>query len=100
MFRPDFDRNKVYLDMIKAQMDAKEKIIFFDTIQLKSWNADVAALYTMAMENKYQEKYAKCKILYLYKRNRGDIALYYFYNDGFPVDSHINRTKSMFKFLD
>lgn len=100
MFRPDFDRNKVYLSMIRAQIDPQQKIIFFDTTQLKLWNADVGALYSMVMQNRYQEKYSKCKVLYLFKKNRGDVVMYYFYNDGIVIDDYINATKQMFEFLD
>lgn len=76
-----------------------------EMIVLKIWNATAAALCETDMEQFYNEplyagKFSRCKMLVIHKDNRGDVFIYYWYNEKSAdvIDKVIEQTKGMIAF--
>ncbi len=70
-----------------------------------TWNATAAVLCETGMGQFYKEplyagKYSHCKMLVLHKDNRGDVFIYYWYNERCAdvVDKVVEETKRMITF--
>jgi len=82
-FFPNHESNNNYLAWIRNRADTtKYKVDYFPAdFTHKTFNADAAGTYTLRQDNKFQNKYNHCKALFIYKKDRGHLELYYFYSD-------------------
>jgi hypothetical protein len=69
-----------------------------------STNADTVILCPLILQegNKYLDKYNRCDVIYLQKKNRGYIALYCFYDDVAAAnpEKYMQKIKGMFRYRD
>lgn len=72
---------------------------------IKNFNADDAGTYEVEMLPgcEYKCIFKKCRIVFIHKESRGDITLFYFYNEkksDDKIDAYIRKTRKMIKFDD
>lgn len=78
-------------------LDPKKAYIFKGR-KLKKYGADDAALFDVPVSNPYQGKYHKLKVFCMYKKNVGEVWIYYFYNEGARIDKYIRDTQFILTF--
>ncbi|TCC99962.1 hypothetical protein [Pedobacter psychroterrae] len=75
-----------------------KKAYIFKGQKLKRYGADDAALFDVPVSRAYQGKYHKLKVFCMYKKNEGEVWIYYFYNEGAKIDKHIRDTEYILTF--
>jgi hypothetical protein len=98
---PNYKKNKTYLSGVKSQADTlKEKPLHFSKAYIaKTSNADDAGIFTMSPTNSFHDK-KKCKVVFLHKDDRGDIMLYYFYENEKKLKRSLKKTEKMIRFRE
>ena len=97
-FRGFFDRDRLFMYAVSTTMDATEEYTFFTPSQLMHYNIDAAGTYSIKVDIPDGGKYKKCKVIFMQKRKRGEVFIYFFYNDGVDVDRYIQNFRSVFIF--
>ena len=72
-----------YLNGIKHYADTTfNKVRYLGKKDLRKLNADSVAIFDLETDPKfYKYKYKKCKVMSLFKKDKGIANVYYFYND-------------------
>jgi hypothetical protein len=71
------------------------KVAMFKGDELKRYNADDAGLVEIPVKYPYEGKYRRMKVFFMYKKNRGEVYVEYFYNDELSFQKAFEETKFM-----
>ena len=95
-------QSESYLNGIKYSTDTTlNKVRYLGKKDLRMLNAESAAIYDLKIDPKfYNYKYKKCKVMTLFKTNKGIANVYYFYNDTTEINvlRLMNDTRDILKF--
>jgi len=85
----------------KFDMDLDtNKVRFFNEAELNRYGATYGGIANIPLDKAYYKQYWKMKILFFFKKGKGEVYQYYFYNEGAPIEQIVLETKSMIKFKD
>jgi hypothetical protein len=76
------------------------KVKFFNKDELKKYGATYGGIAEIPMDKAYWKEYWKLRILFFFKKGKGEVYQYYFYNDGAPVDQVVSDTRYTITFKD
>jgi len=71
------------------------KVSFITGAELKKYNADDAGIVDIPVTNPYKGIYHKLKLLYMYKKGRGEAYSFYYYNDEKALKKYLDETRYM-----
>ncbi|MHB1178260.1 MAG: hypothetical protein ACYCZO_08020 [Daejeonella sp.] len=95
-------QSKSYLNGIKYYTDTTyNKVKYLGKKDLRKLNAESAAVFDLKTDPEfYKYKYKKCKVMSLFKKDKGIANVYYFYNDSTEINvlRLINDTRDILKF--
>jgi hypothetical protein len=63
--------------------------------ELKKYSADDAGIADIRVTNPYKGIYHKLKVLYMYKKGKGEVYSFYYYNDDRALNKYLTETKYM-----
>lgn len=75
-----------------------DKIHFLNTAELKKYGTDDGGFLDIPVVYPFRKFYHKIKVFFMYKKGEGEVYIYYFYNDGFPIDDYIKKNRYMLTF--
>lgn len=85
----------------KFDMDLDtNKIKFFPDEELKKYGATYGGIAEIPMDKAYWKDYRKLRILFFFKKGKGEVYQYYFYNEGGPIDKTVNDSRYILKFME
>lgn len=96
-------RNDQYWVHAKASADTTNgrRIIYYDKKYTKKvFNADNAGVYIRKERDIYAtpNNLRGCKVVFIFKRNIGQVELTYFYREDIDIDKYIKKTAGMIRF--
>ncbi len=74
------------------------KVKFFNEDELRKYGATYGGVAEIPMDKAYWKEYWKLRILFFYKKGKGEVYQYYFYNDGAPIDKTIRDSRYILTF--
>jgi hypothetical protein len=76
------------------------KVKFFNDEELKKYGATYGGIAEIPMDKAYWQEYWKLRILFFFKKGKGQVYQYYFYNEGDPIDKTVNDSRYILKFKE
>jgi hypothetical protein len=76
------------------------KVNVFKADELKKYNADDAGIANIPVTRPYKGIYHKLKVLYMYKKGRGEVYSFYYYNDDISLQKYLDETRYMLTYRD
>ncbi|GAA4309914.1 hypothetical protein [Compostibacter hankyongensis] len=94
--------NANYLRDIEFLADTvHSQVIYYPPAYVKKkFNADDAGEYLLNCPYLYRKKYAHCQVVFLHKKKRGDLQLFYYYTDDAKekIEKCIHKTAGMIRY--
>lgn len=82
---------------VGSTLDPK-KVTMFTGKKLARYGADDASIFDVPVSAPFRGKYQRLKVFCMYKKNRGEAWIYYFYNPGDHIDKYVKATEYMLRF--
>jgi hypothetical protein len=76
------------------------KVRFFNETELKKYGATYGGIANIPMDKLYMNHYKMLRLLFFFKKGKGEVYQYYFYNDSILLDKTMRNSKYMLTFKE